>query len=195
MVGPLVERSVYDDRASGASLEVDADGILQIVVEPEFRHGRSVGIVNHQRRIVEAVAEFVEFQAGVVHDFAEGDRLPVCRYDALHAEGHASHRAALFRQFLCEIVDDAVHALVVGVVVTIGACALSGGHGFAVQINGDGRDSCGLDSHADSHAGVCREFVDLRFASTGGLLHLAFDDEPVGLHGAQILRDGWQAEP
>lgn len=31
--------------------------------------------------------------------------------------------------------------------------------------------------------------------STGGLLHLAFDDEPVGLHGAQILRDGWQAEP
>lgn len=36
--------------------------------------------------------------------------------------------------------------------------------------------------------------LDLRFASTGGLLHLAFDDEPVGLHGAQILRDGWQAE-
>ena len=195
MVWPLVERSVHDDRASWASFEVDADGILQIVVEPEFRHGRSVGIVNHQRRIVETMAEFAEFQAGVAHDFAESDRLAVRRHDALHAEGHAEYRAALFRQFLREIVDDAIHALVVGVVVAIGECALSGGYGFAVQINGDGRDLCGLDAHADRHAGVCREFVDLRFASTGGLLHLAFDDEPVGLHGAQILRDGWQAEP
>jgi len=51
------------------------------------------------------------------------------------------------------------------------------------------------DSHSVSSALTQGGFQATKLASTGGLLHLAFDDEPVGLHGAQILRDGWQAEP
>ena len=86
-VRPLIELSVDDHRAAGAHFQINADRVAQRVVEPEFGHGRGVGIVDHDAGIMHVLRDGAQLDAGIAHDAAEADGRSVRGDDALDGEG------------------------------------------------------------------------------------------------------------
>ena len=184
-----------DHRTARAPFQIDADGVADAGVEPELGHGRSVRVVDHERREFDVPGEFLQRQTGIADDLPEGDRAAVRGDYALDGEGDAEHLASRThhtpREFGDEIAD---HIVVVAGVAVGDALAFAGDH-LAVQVHRHQRDAVRAHPHADRRMRFRGEHVGLRLASAGRFRRLASSDQSLILKVTQIGGDGGQAQP